>query len=85
MGRGGSGIGWSMSVWPRWPAVEGQDQKYFPHGSLKSSKKRRHKTKTAGPDKRTDAQKLEDGLTKMMGSRAKAQAYIRRNHRKESK
>jgi hypothetical protein len=35
MGKGESGIGWSMPIYPRNNSVQGQDQKYFPHKSRK--------------------------------------------------
>jgi hypothetical protein len=85
MGRGNDGTGWSMSIWPRRPP-DGQDRKHYPHGTLQIARRTRQRTpKAAALDDRTDEQKLEDGLTKMMKSRAKAKAYIARKKRKESK
>jgi hypothetical protein len=57
--------GHSMQLWPYGQAA-GQNQKYFPLGTSKA--------KVA---ELTDDQKLENGLTKMLGSRTAAQEYMR--------
>ena len=77
MGNGGSG--WSMSIWPRHIDRTGQD------GNKKSPAtvyvKRTKPPKIA--NFKRDEKKFEAGLTKMMGSASKAEAYIKA--RKEKK
>jgi hypothetical protein len=86
-----------MPIWPRWVDKEGQDQKVIrPHKKGSHKKKnsaqriRFRADSRSGPPKSAsgamrDEQKFEDGLTKMMKSRAKAQAYIRRKKLRETK
>jgi hypothetical protein len=82
---GNDGSGWSMSVWPRRVVKEGQDRKYYRAGKLKLQQRfLGQSTKQRKPsDTRSDAEKLEAGLTKAIGARA-AKRYIRRKKRKEA-
>jgi hypothetical protein len=75
MGRGGSGPGWSMSVWPRYMSREGQDPK-----SPRISKPK----KRAARGVKSDPEKFEAALTKAVGEKA-AKKYIRRLERAKSK
>jgi hypothetical protein len=82
---GNDGFGWSMSLWPRRVAIEGQDRKYYPAGKLKLQLRfLGQSTKQRKPsDTRSDAEKFEAGLAKAIGARA-AKRYIRRKNRKEA-
>lgn len=61
----GSNDGHSMQLWPCAQAA-GQDQKYFPLGTSKAPPAR----------ELTDEKKLENGLTKLLGSREAARFYM---------
>jgi hypothetical protein len=70
----GSNDGHSMQLWPYGQAA-GQDQKYFPLGTSKALPAREYRGLTAPGS--TDEEKLENGLTMLLGSREAAQAYMR--------
>jgi hypothetical protein len=61
----GSNDGHSMQLWPYGRAA-GQDQKYFPLGTSNA---------TPVPEL-TDEQRLENGLTELLGSRDAARLYM---------
>jgi hypothetical protein len=74
MGHGGSGTGWSMSIWPRWSSTEGQDRKYFPHDPSKNkrtaNKKRPPTNVPRSGSWRRDDQKFKNGIIKAFGPKA---------------
>jgi hypothetical protein len=70
MAYSNEGIGYQDAFYPR---MAGQDQRYFPLGT---STARPAKDYGVDPHWRTDAQKFEDGLTKLLGSRKKARLYM---------
>ena len=57
-----------MQIYCPFARPANQDRKYFPY---------------SGDDDRTDEQKLEDGLTQLLGSRQQARAYIREQKEKK--
>ncbi len=57
--------GHSMQLWSS-PQAAGQDQKYFPQGT----------SKAVPVPELTDEQRLENGLTELLGSREAARAYM---------
>jgi hypothetical protein len=72
----GSNDGHSMQLWPYGQAA-GQDQKYFPLGTSKAPLAREMTVRGLTAPGSTDEEKLENGLTMLLGSREAAQAYMR--------
>ena len=81
MGRGNDGTAGQCRSGPEGHQMGRIGRRHYPLGTLQ----KRNRKRADVTDNRADEQKLEDGLTKMMKSRTKAQAYIARKKRKESK
>ena len=84
--RGNDGNGWSMPVYPHNNSQEGQDKKYYPHGTFPDAKPIPELDAPIKPGNGRkgiirDDKKLEAALAQTKLGPKKAAAYVRRSAR----